>query len=184
MASENRTRFKLSHYRLKDNYLRFYLKYIEPNKKKIARQGLKLLPQWQSAMGLQFENLVLNNRKTIQHILHIDSSEIAFRMAARQGFEDAFAKGKPVLLEPLMKLEVETPSDFVGRIQSKLLARRAILLGSETRNQDAIIWAEVPLVEMFGYATELRSLSQGMATFSMEFAEYRPISETLMAQIR
>ena len=67
---------KLNHYRLKDNYLRFYLKYIEPNKNKIARQGLKLLPQWQSAMGLQFENLVLSNRKTIQHILHIDSSEI------------------------------------------------------------------------------------------------------------
>jgi hypothetical protein len=67
---------KLSHYRLKDNYLRFYLKYIEPNKKKIARQGLKFLPQWQSTIGLQFENLVLSNRKTIQHILRIDSSEI------------------------------------------------------------------------------------------------------------
>lgn len=67
---------KLSHYRLKDNYLRFYLKYIEPNKKKIEKQGLKLLPQWQSAMGLQFENLVLGNRKTVQKILGIDSSEI------------------------------------------------------------------------------------------------------------
>lgn len=67
---------KLSHYRLKDNYLRFYLKYIEPNKKKIERQGLKLIPQWQSAIGLQFENLVLSNRKTIQQILNIDPSEI------------------------------------------------------------------------------------------------------------
>ena len=67
---------KLSHYRLKDNYLRFYLKYIEPNKKKIEKQGLKLLPQWQSAMGLQFENLVLNNRKAVQKILGIDPSEI------------------------------------------------------------------------------------------------------------
>ncbi|NBO24988.1 MAG: ATPase, partial [Chlamydiae bacterium] len=67
---------KLSHYRLKDNYLRFYLKYIEPNKNKIARQGLKLLPQWQSAIGFQFENLVLNNRKGIQQILNIDPSEI------------------------------------------------------------------------------------------------------------
>jgi hypothetical protein len=67
---------KLSHYRLKDNYLRFYLKYIEPNKKKIEKQGLKLLPQWQSAMGLQFENLVLGNRKTVQKILGIDLSEI------------------------------------------------------------------------------------------------------------
>lgn len=67
---------KLSHYRLKDNYLRFYLKHIEPNKKKIARQGMKLLPQWQSAMGLQFENLVLNNRKRVQQLLSIESSEI------------------------------------------------------------------------------------------------------------
>lgn len=67
---------KLSHYRLKDNYLRFYLKYIEPNKKKIAREELKLLPQWQSVMGLQFENLVLNNRKALQQILNIDLSEI------------------------------------------------------------------------------------------------------------
>lgn len=67
---------KLSHYRLKDNYLRFYLKYIEPNKKKIERQGLKVLPQWQSVMGLQFENLVLSNRKAIQQILGIDQAEI------------------------------------------------------------------------------------------------------------
>ena len=67
---------KLSRYRLKDNYLRFYLKYIEPNKKKIEKQGLKLLPQWQSALGLQFENLVLNNRKAVQQILGIDPSEI------------------------------------------------------------------------------------------------------------
>lgn len=114
----------------------------------------------------------------------IDSSEIAFRVAARQGFDAAFAKGKPVLLEPMMKLEVETPSDFVGRVQGKLLARRALLLGAETRNQDAIIWAEAPLVELFGYATELRSLSQGMATFSMEFAEYRPLPEGLINQIK
>ncbi len=68
---------KLSHYRLKDNYLRFYLKYIEPNKKKIEKQELRLFPQWQSAMGLQFENLVLSNRKSIQQLLRIDSSEIA-----------------------------------------------------------------------------------------------------------
>jgi AAA+ ATPase superfamily predicted ATPase len=67
---------KLSHYRLKDNYLRFYLKYIEPNKKKIEKGNLKLLPQWQSTMGLQFENLVLSNRKAVQKILGIDPSEI------------------------------------------------------------------------------------------------------------
>lgn len=113
-----------------------------------------------------------------------ESSDIAFRVAARQAFEDTFRQANPILLEPMMKLEVETPSDFVGRIQSQLLSRRALLLGSETRNQDTIIWAEVPLLEMFSYASELRSLSQGMATFSMEFAEYRPLPESLMDQVR
>lgn len=67
---------KLSHFRLKDNYLRFYLKYIEPNKKKIEKQELKILPQWQSVMGLQFENLVLSNRKALQHILGVNPAEI------------------------------------------------------------------------------------------------------------
>lgn len=113
-----------------------------------------------------------------------ESSDIAFRVAARQAFEDAFIQANPILLEPMMKLEVETPSEFVGRIQSKLLSRRALLLGSETRNQETIIWAEVPLVEMFSYASDLRSLSQGMATFSMEFAEYRPLPEALIDQVR
>jgi elongation factor G len=110
----------------------------------------------------------------------IDSSEIAFRVAAREGFEQAFSKAKPTLLEPMMLLEVETPNEFVGRIQGKLLARRALLLGSQTRDNYAVIQAEVPLAEMFGYSTELRSLSQGMATFSMEFAEYRPLPENLV----
>lgn len=114
----------------------------------------------------------------------VDSSEMAFRFAARQGFEEGFARSQPTILEPMMLLEVETPSEFMGRIQGKLLSRRALLLGSETRNHDTVIRAEVPLVEMFGYATELRSLSQGMATFAMEFAEYKPIPENLLDEIR
>ncbi|WP_019502168.1 elongation factor G [Pseudanabaena sp. PCC 6802] len=114
----------------------------------------------------------------------IDSSEIAFRYAARQGFEQGFARAKPTILEPMMLLEVETPSEFWGKIQGKLLSRRALLLGTETRNHYTIVRAEVPLAEMFGYATELRSLSQGMATFTMEFAEYRQLPENLMSQLR
>ncbi len=114
----------------------------------------------------------------------VDSSEMAFRFAARLGFEKAFAKGKPTLLEPMMLLEVETPSQFLGRIQGQLLSRRALLLGSETRDNDVVIRAEVPLAEMFGYATELRSLSQGMATFSMEFAEYRQLPENLIDEVK
>jgi elongation factor G len=105
----------------------------------------------------------------------LESSEAAFRFAARAGFEEGFARGQPTVLEPMMQVEVATPSQFVGPIQGKLLSRRALLLGSEVRDGDTIIQAEVPLAEMFGYSTELRSLSQGMATFSMEFAEYRPL---------
>jgi elongation factor G len=113
----------------------------------------------------------------------IDSSEMAFRFAARQGFEQAFAKAKPTILEPMMLLEVETPSQFLGKIQGKLLSRRALLLGSETRDNEVVLRAEVPLAEMFGYSTELRSLSQGMATFSMEFAEYSPLPENLIKEL-
>jgi elongation factor G len=113
----------------------------------------------------------------------IDSSEMAFRFAARQGFEQAFAQAKPTLLEPVMLLEVETPSQFLGRIQTKLLSHRALLLGSQTRDNDVVIHAEVPLAEMFGYSTELRSLSQGMATFSMEFAQYQKLAKNLVSKI-
>ncbi len=108
---------------------------------------------------------------------------MAFRFAAHQGFNQGFAKAQPVLLEPVMLLEVETPSDYVGRIQGKLLARRAALLGTETRDEVVIIRANVPLVEMFGYSTELRSLSHGLATFSMEFAEYAPLPESFMQKL-
>jgi elongation factor G len=113
----------------------------------------------------------------------IESSEMAFRYAARVGFEEGFALALPTILEPMMLLEVETPSEFLGKIQGKLISRRALLLGSETRDDYSIIRAEVPLAEMFGYSTELRSLSQGMATFSMEFAEYRALDEHLFNQI-
>ncbi len=114
----------------------------------------------------------------------IDSSEVAFRFAARQGLEEGVARAKPTLLEPMMNLEIETPAEFFGRIQGNLLSRRAMVLGTEVRDGDIIIQAEVPLAEMVGYSTELRSLSQGMATFAMEFAEYRPLPEALMGAIR
>lgn len=113
----------------------------------------------------------------------IESSEMAFRFAAYQGFEQAFAQAHPKVIEPIMHLEVETPSEFVGRIQSKLLSRRALLLGSEVRDDIVMISAEVPLAEMFGYSTELRSLSHGMATFTMEFLTYAELPESLLTEI-
>ncbi|MBE9103464.1 elongation factor G [Nostoc cf. edaphicum LEGE 07299] len=110
----------------------------------------------------------------------IDSSELAFRSASHQAIEGAmptagyaYAKAKPYIREPIMLVEVETPNDFMGRVQGDLSSRRGLLLGSETMQGYTVIRAEVPLARMFGYSTELRSLTSGMATFSMEFACYR-----------
>ncbi len=103
----------------------------------------------------------------------IDSSEFAFRMAAQQGFSQAFMKAKPHLLEPIMQVEVETPDEYLGRVQGDLSSRRGLLLGSQTMQGYSIVRAEVPLVKMFGYSGNLRSLTSGMATFSMQFGCYR-----------
>ncbi|BAY09249.1 elongation factor G [Calothrix sp. NIES-2098] len=103
----------------------------------------------------------------------VDSSELAFRSASHQALEDAIAKAKPYMLEPIMLVEVETPNEYLGRVQGDLSSRRGLLLGSETMQTYSIIRAEVPLSQMFGYSTDLRSQTAGMATFTMEFACYR-----------
>ncbi|HEY9606899.1 MAG TPA: elongation factor G [Allocoleopsis sp.] len=105
----------------------------------------------------------------------VDSSELAFRVAAKEGFQQAFSKAKPIVLEPIMLVEVETPNDYVGRIQGDLSSRRGLVLGSQTMEGYSAIRAEVPLKEMFGYSTDLRSLTSGQANFTMEFATYRPV---------
>jgi elongation factor G len=112
----------------------------------------------------------------------VDSSELAFRVAAKEGFQLAFSKAKPIVLEPIMLVEVETPNDYVGRIQGDLSSRRGLVLGSQTMEGYAVIRAEVPLKEMFGYSTDLRSLTSGQANFTMEFATYRPVSASQQVQ--
>ncbi|MDY6939249.1 MAG: elongation factor G [Cyanobacteriota bacterium] len=111
----------------------------------------------------------------------VDSKETGFRYAAMQGFAQAFANAKPLILEPMMRVEVETPPEFVGRIQGNLMSRRGTMLGSQIEENSARLEAEVPLVEMFGYSTGLRSLSQGMASFSMELSGYRPAPASSIA---
>ena len=113
----------------------------------------------------------------------VDSNETSFRMASKKGFEEAFLKAKPTLLEPMMLVEVETPTEFMGKIQGSLLSRRGLLLGSNLRDDEMVIKSEVPLAEMFGYATKLRSLSKGMATFSMEFLNYGILPKNLVDHI-
>ena len=105
----------------------------------------------------------------------VDSSDIAFRIAARMAMREAIKNANPVLLEPIMKVEVETPQDYQGFVIGDLSSRRGVILGSEsTDSGDAIINAHVPLSEMFGYATVLRSGTAGKAGYTMEFAKYEP----------
>ena len=114
----------------------------------------------------------------------VDSSEMAFKLAASMAFKQGFAKAKPVLLEPIMKVEIVTPEDYQGDVMGDVSRRRGVLQGSDTSVSGVVINAMIPLGEMFGYATQLRSMTQGRATFSMEFDHYEPapnnIAETVI----
>ncbi len=102
----------------------------------------------------------------------VDSSEVAFRVAGSMAFKQGALKANPVLLEPVMKVEIVTPEDYMGDVNGDLSRRRGILQGMDESPAGKIIKAEVPLAEMFGYATDLRSMSQGRATYTMEFQKY------------
>ncbi len=102
----------------------------------------------------------------------VDSNENAFKMAASMAFKDGMRQASPILLEPMMAVEVETPEDFMGNVVGDLSSRRGMIQGMEEMPTGKVIKAEVPLAEMFGYSTTLRSLSQGRATYTMEFKHY------------
>src|SRR6056297_2121925 len=105
----------------------------------------------------------------------VDSSEMAFKIAGSMAFKEGAAKASPVLLEPIMKVEVVTPEEYMGDVMGDLNRRRGLPQGLDDSAMGKIIRAEVPLAEMFGYATELRSMSQGRATYSMEFEKYAEV---------
>ena len=110
----------------------------------------------------------------------VDSSDMAFKMAASMAFKEGVQKGAPVLLEPMMRVEVVVSEEYLGEVISQLNGRRGNIIGMEVRPGNAhAIRVKVPLAEMFGYATELRSASQGRGVFSMEFDHYAPVSETV-----
>jgi elongation factor G len=114
----------------------------------------------------------------------VDSSEMAFKMAAIFAFKEGVQKGAPVLLEPIMKIEVVVPEEYIGDIFGQISARRGFILGQEIRPGNAqAVRATVPLAEMFGYATELRSATQGRGVFTMEFDHYAPVAETVAQKI-
>ncbi len=113
----------------------------------------------------------------------VDSSEIAFKMAGSMALKKGVAKAKPTLLEPIMKLEVVTPEEFLGDIIGGLSSRRGHISAVEPRGETSVVYALVPLAETFGYATEVRSISRGRATYSMEFHRYQELSAALASQV-
>ena len=109
----------------------------------------------------------------------VDSSEVAFKVAASMAFKAGMAQAGPVLLEPIMKVTVETPEEYMGDVMGDLNSRRGRILGMESKMDKHEIAAEVPLGEMFGYATELRSMTKGRAGYSMEFECYREMPKNV-----
>jgi elongation factor G len=118
----------------------------------------------------------------------VDSSEMAFKIAGVMAFKEAARKAKPVLLEPIMKVEVTTPDDYLGDVMGDLSSRRGKLAGTDQRGNSQVISAEVPLSEMFGYATDLRSRTQGRANYTMQFDSYQQmpssVQEEIVARVR
>jgi elongation factor G len=113
----------------------------------------------------------------------VDSSDIAFQEAARGAFRDFFSRAKPKILEPIMKLSVEGPAEFSGNILSSVMQRRGVVLGSTEEDGQCRVDAEVPLAEMFGYSTPLRSSTQGKAEFTMEFAKYAEVPNNIAEEL-
>jgi elongation factor G len=113
----------------------------------------------------------------------VDSSEMAFQAAARGAFREGYAKAKPVIHEPIMKVVVETPPEFQGSVMGSLNQRRGMIVGAQDEGTQCVIESQVPLAEMFGYSTALRSLTQGKAQFTMEFATYRQVPQSVAEEI-
>ena len=113
----------------------------------------------------------------------VDSSDIAFKIAASMAFKECMKKAKPILLEPMMEVEIITPEEYLGSLVSDISSRRAKIEGIETKAKSKIITAYVPLIEMFGYATSLRSITQGRAIFTMQFLYYEKVPDNIAKEI-
>ena len=113
----------------------------------------------------------------------VDSSDLAFQICAQTAMREAFPKTRPVLLEPVMKIEIECPSQFQGSVVGNLTSRRGVVSSTEVRGAEVRIEGEVPLAETFGYSTDLRSMTQGQGTFTMEFARYKRMPRNLEEEL-
>ena len=114
----------------------------------------------------------------------VDSSDMAFQTAGRKAFREVYQKAKPIIMEPVMKLEVESPSEFQGAILKTIMQRRGAVAGTTEEDGFCRVEAEVPLAEMFGYATDLRSCTQGKAEFSMEFSRYLRVPKDVQDELK
>ena len=113
----------------------------------------------------------------------VDSSEMAFKIAGSMAIQEAARKANPVLLEPVMSVEVVTPEDYMGDVMGDLSSRRGKVEGMEPRGNSQVVRALVPLSDMFGYATDLRSRTQGRATYTMQFHSYQQVPESIAKEI-
>ncbi|MCA3749070.1 MAG: elongation factor G, partial [Rubrobacter sp.] len=113
----------------------------------------------------------------------VDSSEMAFQIAGSMAAKEALKRAQPVLLEPIMAVEVTVPEEFMGDVMGDLSSRRGQIQGMDSRGNSQVIRAMVPLAEMFGYATSLRSRTQGRATFTMQFDHYAEVPQNIAEQI-
>jgi elongation factor G len=149
-----------------------YIPAVERGVKEAAETGL---------MGYPMVDLLIRLVDGTYH--EVDSSERAFQIAGSMGFKEAARSARPVLLEPVMSLEVVTPEDFVGEVMGEVNSRRGRITGLDSRGSIQTIKAQVPLATMFGYATVVRSATQGRATFTMQFDHYEPVSAALAEEI-
>ncbi|MCX7027700.1 MAG: elongation factor G [Spirochaetes bacterium] len=145
-------------------------------------KGFKLATQKGSLIGFPIVNVRCLVNDGASH--PVDSSDIAFQLAAIGAFREAYEKAKPAILEPIMKVSVEGPSEFQGNIFASLNQRRGIITASTEDGAFCRVEAEVPLAEMFGYSTVVRSLSQGKAEFTMEFEKYGKVPTSISDQLR
>ena len=113
----------------------------------------------------------------------VDSNEMAFKIAGSMAFKEACARAKAVLLEPIMKVEVVVPEEYMAQVFGDLNSRRSAIQGTENRAGSNVIRVEVPLAQMFGYATDLRSRTQGRATFTMHFSHYAELPAALAEEV-
>jgi len=135
--------------------------------------------------GVKFGYPLINIKATLTYGSYhdVDSSQIAFEQAGRLALLEAVERAGPVLLEPIMKVVVTVPNDYLGNVTGDINSRRGMIIDTEDRDPVKLVTCEVPLSEMFGYTTSLRGMSQGRASSTMEFLEYRQMPTSMMKEI-